>query len=327
VGRKRRTNKHLPARMRLSHGAYYLTAYLNGKQKWIRLGTDFASACARYAQLENIDDRGMPERKFSELANRFELDCFPRYADNSQRSFRSWLKPLRRVFDPVPIADIRVVDAARYLYESKYKVSANRQVSLLSVMLGEAVRWGWIEMNPLQKMRKHKEEERRRYLTDDELQRLVDAADFQMSRLIRIAYLTALRKSDIVAIQWEDIEDNALMVVQQKTKSPVAFSLDGELGRLFEDLRRNQINPYPYVFTNKRHTKVSDRTVDTYWWEVRDLSGVEDVVFHDIRRKRLTDLTTTHGEAYAQIVAGHRDRKSTARYYTPDVIRIDLPEK
>lgn len=313
--------------MRLSHGAYYLTAYIDGRQKWIPLGTDYASACARYAQLENIDDRGMPERKFSELANRFEADCFPRYAENSQRSFRSWLKPLRRVFGPVPIADIRQSHAARYLDESKYKVSANRQVSLLSVMLGEAVRWGWIDVNPLQKMRKHQEEERRRYLTDDELQRLVDAADFQMSRLIRIAYLTSLRKSDIVAIRWEDLEDNALTVMQKKTKSPVAFSLHGELGRLFEELRGTRSNGCPYVFVNKRQTQVSDRTVDTYWWKVRDLSGVEDVVFHDIRRKRLTDLTTTHGEAYAQIVAGHKDRKSTARYYTPDVIKVDLPEK
>jgi hypothetical protein len=65
--------------------------------------------------------------------------------------------------------------------------------SLLSVMLNEALRWGWIESNPLRHMRKHKEEERRCYLSDEELQKLIDATDFQMSRLIRIAYLTALR--------------------------------------------------------------------------------------------------------------------------------------
>ena len=194
MGRKRRSNKHLPERMRLSHGRYYLTRYVDGKQKWIALGKDYASATARYAELEGIDDKGDPEKKFSELADRFEADCYPRYSDNSQRSFRSWVKPLRAVFNPVPISDIRQMDAARYLDESKYQVSANRQISLLSVMLNEAVRWGWIENNPLQHMRKHKEEARRRYLSDEELQLLVDSADFQMARLIRIAYLTALRK-------------------------------------------------------------------------------------------------------------------------------------
>ena len=311
--------------MRLSHGAYYLTRYVDGQQKWIPLGKDFASATARYAELENIDDRGIPEKKFSELADRFESDCFPRYADNSQRSFRSWMKPLRAVFDPVPIADIRQMDAARYLDESKHKVAANRQVSLLSVMLNEAVRWGWIETNPLRHMRKNDEERRRRYLTDEELQRLIDAADFQMARLIRIAYLTALRKSDIVAIQWKDLRDGALYVVQQKTKTPVAFSLDGELGNLFDELRKGRKILAPYVFTNKHNTNVSDRTVDSYWWKVRNKAGVKDVVFHDIRRKRLTDLTTNHGESFAQKVAGHKDRKSTARYYTPDVIKITLP--
>lgn len=325
MGRKRLKNKHLPERMRLSHGRYYLTRYIDGKQKWIPLGTDFVSAAARYAELEGIDDKGDPEKKFSELASRFEVDCFPRYAKNSRRSFRSWLKPLTAVFDPVPISDIRQMDAARYLDESRHKVSANRQISLLSVMLNEAVRWGWIEVNPLRHMRKHKEEVRRRYISDVELQRLIDVADFQMSRLIQVAYLTALRKSDIVAIRWKDIHDEALYIVQQKTQTPVAFSLKGELGQVFHELRTGRKILSPFVFINKYNTQVSDRTVDTYWWRVRDRSGVEDVVFHDIRRKRLTDLTTSHGEAFAQTVAGHKDRKSTARYYTPDVIRISLP--
>ena len=325
MGRKRRSNKHLPERMRLSHGRYYLTRYVDGKQKWIALGKDYASATARYAELEGIDDKGDPEKKFSELADRFEADCYPRYSDNSQRSFRSWIKPLRAVFSPVPISDIRQMDAARYLDESKYQVSANRQISLLSVMLNEAVRWGWIENNPLLHMRKHKEEARRRYLSDEELQTLVDSADYQMARLIRIAYLTALRKSDIVAIQWKDLKDGALYIVQQKTKTPVAFSLDGELGQLFNELRKGRKILSPYVFTNKHNTNVSDRTVDTYWWRVRAKSGIKNVVFHDLRRKRLTDLTTSHGEQFAQRVAGHKDRKSTARYYTPDVIRIELP--
>lgn len=325
MGRKRRKNKHLPARMRLSHGSYYLTRYINGKQTWIPLGTDYATASARYADLEGIDDRGQAEKAFSDLADRFEIDSFPRYSHNSQRSFRSWLKPLRAVFDPVLIADIRQIHAARFLDESEHQVSANRQISLLSVMLNEAVRWGWIEVNPLRHMRKHKEKERRRYLSDEEYQQLVDAADFQMSRLIRVAYLTALRKSDIVSIQWKDLKDGALHIVQQKTKAPLAFSLDGELGRLFHELHTRRKVLSPYVFTNKHNTKVSDRTVDTYWWRVRARSGVEDVVFHDLRRKRLTDLTTSHGERFAQLVAGHKDRKSTARYYTPDVIKIKLP--
>lgn len=146
-----------------------------------------------------------------------------------------------------------------------------------------------------------------------------------MSRLIRIAYLTALRKSDIVAIQWKDLRNGALCVVQQKTRTPLAFSLNGELGRLFHQLKSGRKILSHYVFTNKHNTQVSDRTVDTYWWRVRKKSGVEDVVFHDIRRKRITDLTANHGEAFAQAVAGHKDRKSTARYYTPDVIRIKLP--
>jgi len=99
--------------MRLSRGRYYLTRYVDGRQKWIPLGGDYATACSRYAQFENIDNRGLPEKKFSELADRFETDCLPRYKPNSQRSYKCWMKRLRAVFDPVPIADIRQMHAAR----------------------------------------------------------------------------------------------------------------------------------------------------------------------------------------------------------------------
>ena len=57
--------------------------------------------------------------------------------------------------------------AARCLDKAKHRVSAHKQVGLLSVLLGEAVRWGWIENNPLRHIRKQKEEERRWYLADD----------------------------------------------------------------------------------------------------------------------------------------------------------------
>lgn len=327
MGRRRKTNLHLPPKMQLKHGTYYLTPYVDGKLQWIRLGRDYASALTRYAELIAPTKVG---ETFNEVADRFESECMSRYAvsryaANSQRSFRSWLKPLRAVFGPVPIADIKQMHAARFLDESPHKTSANRQISLLSVMLGEAVRWGWLKSNPLLHMRKNKESRRTRYITDEELKRLIDAADFQMACMIRIAYLTALRKSDIIAIQWRDLKDGNLYVAQKKTKTPIAYSLEGELGQVFADLHSKRKVLSPNVFLNKRHTPICDRTVDTYWWAVRDKAGLPDVVFHDLRRKRLTDLTASHGEEFAQKVAGHLDRKSTARYNTPDMVVVELP--
>jgi len=175
-------------------------------------------------------------------------------------------------------------------------------------------------------MRKHPEKERTRYITDDELKMLVNAANFQMKCIIRIAYLTAMRKSDILKLEWKDVDVDSLDSVQEKTGTPIAFKFRGELTRIIKELKKRRFVVSPYLFLNKRNTKISDRTLDTYWWEVRDKAGVEDVVFHDIRRKRITDLTESHGEAFAQSVAGHKYRKTTARYYTPDVIRIDLPD-
>lgn len=321
--------------MQLSNGAYYLTTYANGKVTWTRLGKDFGTALQEYGKVIAPVRTG---ETFNDPADRFEIDeedglpslvdGEPRYSENTKRSYRCWLKPLREVFGPVQLIDIKPMHAQRYLKESAHKVSANRQISLLSTLLSTAVRWGWLERNPLlDHLKMNEEHERKMLITDEQYQRLIACADFQMACLIKVAYLTALRKSDIIAIQWKDLHDGALHVVQQKTGVPIAFSLEGELGGVFEALKKKRKVLGHHVFLNKHHRPICGRTVDTYWWEVRDKAGLPDIVFHDLRRKRITDLNNKHGIDLAQKVAGHLDSKTTERYVVDDgqIEVISLP--
>ena len=45
----------------------------------------------------------------------------------------------------------------------------------------------------------------------------------------------------------------------------------------------------------------------------------------EVANRTSRPMSDDHPERVAQMVAGHKDRKSTARYYTPDIIKITLP--
>ena len=57
MGRKRKSNKHLPERViyREVNKTFYFLKPVDGKNKWINLGKDFTSAMMEWAKLVEID--------------------------------------------------------------------------------------------------------------------------------------------------------------------------------------------------------------------------------------------------------------------------------
>lgn len=322
MGRNKNMHRHLPPRLRISHGAYYWTPVVDGKQKWIPLGRDFAAAFQQYGQLES-DRHNATGRTFADLEKRFFAEVVPKHSANTQKSYRSWIKPLRIVFASIDVGRIRQMDAARYQDAREHKTSANREIALLSTMLGYAVRWGWIETNALTGYRLLPEKRRTRYITDDELNRLIEAAEPLLSLLIRMAYLTALRKTDLLSLRWADVKPDGLYITTQKTGVPLVLSITPELTAIVDELRRLQGKVRSMHLFAVRGRRWAAVTADHHWMALRDSLGI-DAVFHDLRRKRITDATDASGAEYAQRLAGHKEPRTTARYYAPEAIRVDL---
>jgi len=323
MGRARRMNKHLPPRLRVSHGAYYWTPFVNGKQKWVPLGREFAEAFEKYGRLE-ADKHDATGSSFADLESRFFAEEVPKRAKNTQKSYRSWIKPLRAVFGGVDVSSITQQAAAKYRDARVHRTSANRELALLSTMLAYGVEIGMLESNKLLGFHHRPEPRRTRYITDGELELLITQANPKLSLLIRLAYLTGLRKSDLLALRWQDVKPDGLYVTTQKTGVPLVLSMTPELTSILEDLKRSQGKVMSmYLFAHRNGRKLNAVTADHQWMALRDSLGL-DVVFHDIRRKRLTDATDAHGQEYAQRLAGHKEARTTARYYAPEAIRVDL---
>lgn len=313
--------------MRLSHGAYYLTGYDNGKQRWIPLGRDVGEAFNKYRALTGI--ASPVGRTVNELADRFVRDEFPKLKPATQRSYKYWVPAIRKTWGHMNAKDLRQPDVAEFLDTYPDKVTANRVVTLLTTMLKRAKRWGWIETNFIEGIEKNPEERRVRRITDEEWPRLLDACHEPMWRLLlRLARFTALRRSDVCGLTWAAVKGNRFIVKTSKTGAPLSLEIAGELETIINELKRG-ITPFPTrpMFSITGGRPMRTHMLGYHFEAIRERAGLKDVTFHDIRRTRLTELSERYGRPFAQKVAAHANPQSTARYEVPEAVRIDWPDE
>ena len=104
--------------------------------------------------------------------------------------------------------------------------AANRLLSLLHAMFNKAIQWGWDGANPASGIQKFKEHSRERFLEAHELPRFFKALAEEPNHTIRdyvlISLLTGARKSNVLAMKWDDIslESAVWSIPDTKNGSP-----------------------------------------------------------------------------------------------------------
>jgi len=106
MGRKRKTDRHLPERMYLKSGSYYFVDYLN---KWHNLGRHYVKALAQYGQFTDPDK---PCRTVSDLLDRYLVEVAPLKAENSYKANISGAKYIRAASVQTRISSITDVCCA-----------------------------------------------------------------------------------------------------------------------------------------------------------------------------------------------------------------------
>jgi integrase len=325
MGRRRHKDRNLPENMRESRGAYYLTHYVDGKQRWTPLGRDLTVAFGRYREILGV--RAPIGRTVDDLVTRFELEVIPKKRPNTQRVYRVWLPAIRKTWGEILLKDLRQPDVAVFLDTFPKKVTANRVVTLLVTMLKWAKRWGWVEENRIAGIERHAESARRQIISEDEWKALLAAAEPKYQLLLRLARFTALRRSDVCALTWSCVQHGRLVVTTQKTRAAISIAIRGDLVDVIAELKRG-ILPHPTrrLFWVSGGRPLSSAMLGYHFDRIRVAAGLRYINFHDIRRTRLTELGERYGKEFAQRLAAHADVKTTERYIVPEVVEIDWPE-
>src|SRR5665213_2251530 len=101
----------------------------------------------------------------------------------------------------------------------------------------------------------------REYLTDDEVQRLAEAAKANRhghrdATMVLVAYRHGLRASELTDLRWDQVEfaSATLHVRRVKQGTPSTHPILGDELRALRRLRREQDPKSPFVFTSERGT-------------------------------------------------------------------------
>jgi integrase len=155
----------------------------------------------------------------------------------------------------------------------------------------------------------------------------LEAEDHQLGELIRIAAYTGLRRGELLALRWRDVDwaERVLVVeralsatVEGTTKGrkvryvPLGDQALGALDRLSQ--RPNFTGPNDYVFANAAGDRIDGSALRRRYITVRDLAGAPKLRFHDLRHTAGTLLTRVLDPVTVRDVLGHADLKTTERY-------------
>lgn len=306
MGRRKTVYLDLPPRMTARTLKSGKLRYYYGPKK-LPLGSDLNAGRLKWAEYENggVDDSA----RFPAISKRWEREELPKLAFKTQKMYAGMLEQLRAGFRNFTLEQVRPADVRKYLDLRTFKVSANREVSLLSSIFNWARERGITDnANPCLGVTRNQEKPRGRYVTDEEYLTAWGKAEPHLQDAMDLALLTGQRVSDVLKMTRQDIREGCLWITQDKTGVKMRVRVEGELASVLARILARP-HPVPSMFL------ISDGTGQriTYWALHHDfLKTGADWQFRDLRAKTATDSVDIKS---AQQLLGHTNEQTTARVY------------
>lgn len=246
----------------------------------------------------------------ADTASTFTLADALRHLANEQDGERWRLHALARTqVAKLRINVLTVDDFAQWREQRMLDAKPSTVVRELSLMqtaidrqLGE---YAESTANPVRHLRRPRVDDRReRRLTDHEWHRLRDAAGKCLNPLMRPLLVlpreTAMRRGELLSMEWCNVDLDACTVLLPKTKNGHArlVQLSPQAVAILAELYRN----------DERVLPMTTIAVRLAWQRLRAHAGVVDIRPHDLRAQAATHkLLDEWSVAEVQVLTGHRD--------------------
>jgi len=246
--------------------------------------------------------------------------CKPVTARDYKSIVRRCIKPH---LGPRKVADITRADIVNFhhtLRETPYQ--ANRSLSVLSKMFNLAEDWGLRSdgTNPARRIKKFREEEKKRYLRDNELIRLGEVLSESLEggtesvytvSAIQLLVLTGCRLSEILTLRWDYVTPHHLELPDSKTGKR-RVPLPSDAYEILMELPRGENNPYVIQGRCKGRPMIN---LQKSWSRIREQAGLEDVRIHDLRHTYASAAMRGNVDPFKlKEIMGHRNLQTTLRY-------------
>lgn len=363
---KPRSKEHqgLPARWRCLHGAYYysvppgLESGWDGK-KLFRLGKTLHEAAKTWEErLRNAGDHPSSHVKtIGELLDRYAREVVPTKSPASQANNRIQMIKIREVFGSMPLLPFKPQLIYQYVDERSKKkldpvsgrvkggrITAHREIELLSHAFTKAVQWGYVERHPFKgEVRLEGEKPRDRYVEDWEIVEALalnpvrkSGSVLMIQAYLRLKLLTGMAQGDLLRLRIDiNIKDDGIHNTRHKTagttgKSTIYLWTSDLRSAVEIALEARPTKNSNYMFCNRYGEGYVNEEVgrSSGWksmWQrfmkrvLKESKVTRPFTEHDIRAKVASDAPSLE---HARKLLAHADSRTTNRVYKRNAERV-----
>jgi integrase len=353
MNRQRKTNRGLPRRVYLKHGAYYYVSTepircpaTQELKKWIRLADVDAGEAAMLTALGLLlGGNALVEGSMPYLCKEFKAHKLGEYGDETRDTYGRYLDLIAKEFSEFHASQVTTKDCADFL-RIQFKGKSNTAQKYTALM-GKVFRYAIGELglrqdNPVDQLDSSNYKTKRRTVlpTHEQIQ-LIRAAGMQSKEragtkttfatasgpmfacIIDISYLLWARAIDIRLLKESQIENGRIRIKPSKTVKTSGKMVDITITPAIQDvidraraLKRKYEVISPYVFPTQKGGAYSKSGLSSMWRRAKDRLGIkEDIIFKDIRALGATDAAKA-GESRKDIQTRlvHTSGKTTDIY-------------
>ena len=264
------------------------------------------------------------KRTLGELIDKYVNDVAPENPKSVKKKTAqlSWWKGELGFLTLAELSTDKIGEARDKLHKGRAPATVVRYMAALSHCFTIAVNeWGWLESNPVSKVRKPKEPRGRvRYLDDDERQRLLrvckQSETPQLYPVVVLALSTGARQSELLNLRWKDVSLKRKMLTFEETKNGERRSvpLVGFARQLIDELNKVRRLDTELVFFSLKKPSVPV-AIRKPWGNALKAAEIEDFRFHDLRHSAASYLAM-NGASLAEIaeILGHKTLQMVRRY-------------
>jgi len=187
----------------------------------------------------------------------------------------------------------------------------NRELALLKHLFSLAIKWDYVDSNPVKGVKFLKENMKERILTPDEIQTLLEEANDNLRPIIMTALCTGMRMGEILSLKWSNVNLRSGFIQVEHSKNgkmrkiPISSALT-------ETLKNVNKGNGEYVFMNRGKPI---KSMQEAWENALKRGGIKNCRFHDLRHTFAT-YALFNGADLVSIrdILGHSDIRMTARY-------------
>jgi integrase len=240
---------------------------------------------------------------------------------------RIWKNHIEPFFGHLRLDEIGAERVARYKaakLELEYdRKTITNQLAVLRRMLAVAVEWGRLDHMPAAKWRLRAPMPPFDFLTFEEAERLICAAEAPWKAMIMVALRTGLRHGELLALRWQDVDLVAgrLLVRQALSGKKIDTPKSGKSREvpLSDDavrvLKAHRHLRGEYVFCDARGALLTRYACKWPLWAACKRAGLRLVGWHTLRHTFASHLVMRGAPLKAvQELLGHADITMTMRY-------------